>query len=323
VVQWTVHHLATDGWSLGVQLREIGTAYHAYVDGVEPELEPLEGNYAEFVDWHRDYVASPQYTKDLNWWRDQLRGVTGIALPTSATRAGHQFRPGYLNVRIEPDIAEGMHNLGKKAGTSLYMTTLAAYATVLAAHSGSDDIAVVTPNALRPRSTWERLIGWFVNRVVVRLRVDDSATFVDLLRAAREASTAAFAHQAVPFESMRSALQLPDDVLVACFSVFNVPLADRSFRRSDFAMDMVADDTGLDFSPIGPVYAPLGLRYETSVVLRQREDGAVAGGWEYDAALFDERTAQHWSAGLIAVLARAAATPNISVRELRRIATLT
>jgi len=202
------------------------------------------------------------------------------------------------------------------------MTTLAAYATVLAAHSGSDDIAVVTPNALRPRSTWERLIGWFVNRVVVRLRVDDSGTFVDLLRAVREASTAAFAHQAVPFESMRAALELPDDVLVACFSVFNVPMADRSFRRSEFAMDVVADDTGLDFSPIGPVYAPLGLRYETSVVLRQREDGAVAGGWEYDAALFDERTAQQWSAGLIAVLSRAAAAPDISVGELRRIATL-
>jgi len=87
VVQWTVHHLATDGWSLGVQLREIGTAYHAYADGVEPELEPLEGNYAEFVAWHREYVSSEQYTKDLSWWRDRLRGVTGIALPTSAVRA--------------------------------------------------------------------------------------------------------------------------------------------------------------------------------------------------------------------------------------------
>jgi non-ribosomal peptide synthetase component F len=200
---------------------------------------------------------------------------------------------------------------------------LAAYATVLSAFSGHDDIAVITPNALRVRSSWERLVGWFVNRVVVRLKVDDDATFADLLRATRKASTAAFAHQAVPFESLRAELALPDGVLAACFSVQNAPMVGRAFRSDAFDMDVVGDDSGLDFTPIGEVYAPLRLRYESSVVLRPREDGAVAGGWEYDAALFDEDTARRWSSGFLAVLARAAENPQTPVRDLRAIAAAT
>jgi hypothetical protein len=320
VVQWTVHHIVTDGWSTGIQYYETGVAYHAYAEGVEPELEPVAGNYAEFVAWQRDYVASPQFTKDLDWWRGRLSGVSDLELPTTVERAEHQPRPGYLNLRIEPDLATEVHALGRKTGTSLYMTTLAAYATVLAAHAGHDDIAVITPHALRVRSAWEKLIGWFVNPVLVRLRVDSSATFADLLRATRSVTSAAFVRHATPFETMRSELQLPDGALAACFSLQNVPDSAGGFRRAKFDLEIVRDDSGLDFAPIGAVYAPLGLQYETAVSLRERDDGSVAGGWEYDAGLFDEDTARHWSAGLIAVLTQAAAAPDIPVRELLRIA---
>lgn len=321
VVQWTVHHVAIDGWSIGILLHEVGTAYHAYAEGTEPDLGPVEGDYAEFVEWHRDYVAGSQYAEDLAGLRHRLRGLGGITLPTPVERQGHTFRPGYLNLTIEPDLAGAVGELGKRSGTSLYMTGLAAYATVLAAHSGADEVAVVTPNSLRVRSHWERLIGWFVNRVVVRVPVADATTFAELLRTTREATTAAFGRQAVPFESLRTELALPDAALAACFSVQNAPAGGGTFRSSDFALELVGEDTGLEFSPIGPVYAPLGLRYETSVVLVPQRDGSVIGGWEYDAALFDEPTALRWRAGLIEVLTRAAAEPDIPVRELYRFAT--
>ena len=321
VVQWTVHHVAIDGWSIGIMLHEVGTAYHAYAEGTEPDLGPVDGDYAEFVEWHRDYVAGSRYAEDLAVWRQRLRGLGGITLPTPVERQGHTFRPGYLNLTIEPDLAAAVGELGKRSGTSLYMTGLAAYATVLAAYSGADEIAVVTPNSLRVRSHWERLIGWFVNRVVVRVPVAGAATFADLLRVTREATTAAFGRQAVPFESLRAELALPDAALAACFSVQNAPTGGETFRSSDFTLELVGEDTGLEFSPIGPVYAPLGLRYETSVVLVPQRDGSVVGGWEYDAGLFDEPTALRWRAGLIEVLTRAAAEPDIPVRELYRFAT--
>ena len=317
VVQWTVHHIVTDGWSTGILYHEVGTAYHAYADGVEPELAPVKANYGEFVHWHRDYVAGGQYAKDMDWWRGQLQGLSDLALPADRN---NEPRPGYLNLRIEPELAAEVQALGAKAGTSLYMTTLAAYATVLAAHAGHDDIAVVTPHALRVRSAWENLIGWFVNPVLVRLRVDSSTTFADLLRATRTMTSAAFVRHAMPFEHMRSELKLPDGALAACFSLQNVPESGAGFRRAKFDLEMVRDDSGLDFAPIGAVYAPLGLQYASAVSVRERDDGSVAGGWEYDAGRFTEDTARRWSAGLLDVLAHAAAKPDIPVRELRRIA---
>jgi hypothetical protein len=315
-----VHHAVIDGWSLGIALHEIGTAYHAYAEGAEPDVAPIEGDYAEFVQWHRDYLAGPRYAEDLAAWRTRLRGLGGIALPPPVERAGHTFRPGYLNLRIEPDLAAAIDRLGRRSGTSVYMTGLAAYATVLAAVSGNADevreITVVTPNALRVRSHWEKLIGWFVNRVVLRVPVSRTGTFADLLRVTREAHTAAFSRPAVPFESLRAELGLPDAALALCFSVQNAPSAGRAFRPSVFEMELVGEDTGIEFAPIGPVYAPVGLRYESAVSLMPQGDGTLTGGWEYDAALFDEPTVRRWRAGLLAVLARAAAAPDTPVREL-------
>jgi acyl carrier protein len=318
VLQWTAHHLVTDGWSVGIQVHEIGAAYHAHVAGTAVPLEPLEATYADFVAWHRDYVASPQYREDLGWWRDRLRGVSGLLLPASSAREGHRFRAGYRNLRLPPELATEVVALGRRTGTTPYMVTLAAYATVLAAHAGRDDVPVVTPNALRVRSSWENLVGWFANRVIVRVRVDGALPFADLLRRTRAASVEAFAHQAAPFESLRTELELPDEVLAACYSLQNAPGRGAGFHG--FEMEQVGDDSGRDFTPIGEVYAPLGMRYETSVMLRQRADGSLAGGWEYDAALFDEQTVERWSTGLADILARASATPEIPVRELRRIA---
>ncbi|HEY7594751.1 MAG TPA: amino acid adenylation domain-containing protein [Actinophytocola sp.] len=321
VVQWTVHHTAIDGWSIGITLHEIGTAYHAYADGTEPDLKPIEGDYAEFVQWHREYRAGPRYGEDLAAWRDQLRGLGGIGLPTEVERAGHEFRPGFLDLVVDRKLGAAVDALGKRSGTSLYMTGLAAHAAVLAAHSGADEIAVVTPNALRVRSHWERLVGWFVNRLVVRVPVAGAATFADLLRVTREVTTAAFGRPTVPFETLRAELAIPDAALAACFSVQNAPMAGRAFRTSEFDMELVGGDNGFDFAPIGPVYAPIGLHYESAVSLLPQQDGSLAGGWEYDAALFDEATVRRWRAGLLAVLARAAAAPDTPVRELFRIAT--
>ena len=205
----------------------MGTAYHAFADGTEPELAPLDSDYAEFVEWHRDYVTGPRFAGDLAAWRDRLRGYEGIRLPTTVDRQGHEFRAGFLNMTVQADLTKALAELGRRSGTSLYMTGLAAYATVLAAHAGADEVAVVTPNALRVRSQWERLVGWFVNRLVVRVPVGRTGTFADLLRVTREVHTAAFSRPAVPFETLRAELELPDAALSVCFSVQNAPMAGR------------------------------------------------------------------------------------------------
>jgi amino acid adenylation domain-containing protein len=320
VVQWTIHHIVTDGWSVGLQLGEVGEAYHAYASGELPEPAPSGADYADFITWHRDYVASPAYRDDLDWWRGRLAGLPDdVRLPREPTRGNRSggFLHGWRNVRLDGESADRAQGLAQRFGVTLYMATLAAYAVALAADAGADELVVVTPNALRVRSEWESLIGWFVNRVLIRLRIDDDLSFGEFLRQVRVVSLDAFAHQNVPFEMLRRDLRLPDSAVAVHFSLQNAPSGRMGFR--DFEIDVVRDDTGRDFAPIMEVYSPLGTRFEASLTLRPRP-GAIAGGVEYNAALFADEQALGWAAAFVAVLERAAAEPDTTLAEMRALA---
>jgi amino acid adenylation domain-containing protein len=314
VVVWNIHHIVTDGWSTGVQLHEIGTAYRAFAEGTRPDLPALGADYGEFVAWHRDYVASPSYQRDLAWWRDNLAGAPSSLGGSVASRA--DFVHGWRNLRLADDVATDVRELARRSNATLYMVLLAAYAVALAAEYGQDDLLVITPNALRVRSAWEGLIGWFVNRVVVRLRVRPDATFADLVEHARTASLEAFAHGNVPLEVLRAELGLSGDAIAAHLSVQNAPPGGGGGGFGGLRVDMVKDASGRDFAPIMEVYSPVGARFQVSGMVRERQDGTIAGGFEFDASRLPESRADEVHACLLAVLAAGAANPDTRVADL-------
>ncbi len=210
VVQWTIHHIATDGWSTGVQLHEIGAAYHAFASGNEPALPPLATDYGDFVSWHRDYVAGHGFRADLAWWRRNLAGTPpDQRLTRSAGASAPPFLHGWRNIRLPAETATRVGEFARGRGATLYMTCLAAQAILIGAETGTDDVLMVSPYALRLRSAWEDLIGWFVNPIAVRVRLSAEWTFAEFVGHARDACTAAFAHGYVPFDlrSSRSTAQ--------------------------------------------------------------------------------------------------------------------
>jgi non-ribosomal peptide synthetase component F len=247
-----------------------------------------------------------------------LRGARrALGLRADLPRDGHTFRPGFHNVRLADATGAAAVDLTRRAGATLYMATLAAFAVVLAADAGTDDLLVVTPNALRVRSEWESLVGWFVNRVVVRLGVDDALCFDEFLGRVRAECLQAFAHQSVPFELLRSEVDLPASAVAAHFSLQNAPAGRLGFRG--FEISVVDDDSGRQFAPITEVYSPLGTRFESSLVLRQRwrrpdrRPGVRAG-------LFTPQRAAHWVWAFSAVVDRAGADPGVRLADLRRLA---
>jgi non-ribosomal peptide synthetase component F len=196
------------------------------------------------------------------------------------------------------------------------MVLLSAFAVLLAAESGDDDVLVVSPIAGRLRSEWEALCGFFVNRVVVRARVDAGLTFRELLQRVRESSAGAFAHQTVPFELLLAELGLPPSAVPACFVVQNAPVREGGGGPlPGLEVDLVDDDSGRDFAPLLEVYSPVGARYALSLVLRHFPDG-FRGGLEYDAALVDPARAARLADAFAAVVARAGDDANAPVREL-------
>lgn len=317
VVQWTIHHVVTDGWSIGVQLHELGTAYHSYAQDSEPDLPPLPADYGDFVAWHRSYVSGPQYTQDLTWWRGHLgefASTPGTATGDVTPSADEQFRDGWLNLRLPDETVRTALALARKEEATLYMVLLTAYAFLLSSLEGRDDVLVVSPYALRTRSEWEGLIGWFVNRVPVRVHVGSDPTFGELLGRVRAASLGAFAHARPPFELLRQDLGLADDAIGAQLNVQNAPAGESGFRGLEISL--VPDDSGREFAPILEIYSPLRSHFRISLALRERGDGSIGGAIEYNAAVLSASQARSFADTLFNVLAAGTADPSIPLVSL-------
>jgi amino acid adenylation domain-containing protein len=318
VLQWTIQHVVTDGWSIGVQLDELGAAYTAYASGAEPVRPALRADYADFVSWHRDYVDGPDLRADLDWWRGYLGAGSNAGEPASGRRAPASYRDGWLNVELPEQTALAAVAYARTANSTPYMVLLAAYSLALSALMDTDDVVVLSPLALRTRSEWENLIGWFVNRVPVRVPLAADPTFAELLAQVRARSTAAFGHGKPPFELLRTELGLPDAMLGAQLAVQNTPEGQIGFR--DFEISFVPDDSGRDFAPILEVYSPLGSALLVSLGLRERDVGLIAGGLEYDASRLGQHQAEWFLDAFLRVLAAGLADPARSCADLRRLA---
>jgi amino acid adenylation domain-containing protein len=315
VVQWTFHHLAIDGWSAGVVARELSSAYTAFAAGTQPAAPALTGDYGDFVCWHRSYVEGPDYRRDLDWWGGYLTGA-GAAPGLGGAAPDHrpEFRHGWRNLELPPPTAVALRVLLRSQGITLYMACLAAEAILLSAETGAEDVVVVTPYSLRLRPEWEKLVGWFVNRVIVRLRVGPAWSFRELTASVRDTCAAVFGHGRMPFELLRGELGLGDGALPAQLSVQNAPTAGVNFRDADITE--ATDGSGRDFAPLLEVYSPLGAPFQLSVMLRERYDGRIAGGLEYDAARVSPDTADRWHAAFLGILGAAAAHPETTVGRL-------
>jgi hypothetical protein len=185
---------------------------------------------------------------------------------------------------------------------------------VLSAVTGNDDHLIVSPHSLRVRSEWEQLVGWFVNRVIVRVRPRAEWTFAELVDSVRDECAAVFARGSVPFELLRGELALPGHALPVQLSVQNAPTT--GVALPGLNVDGVSRDSGRDFDPLLEVYSPVGAWFQLSIVLRERPGGLIAGGFEYDAGLISRDKARRLHAAFLEILAAAAGAPRTTVGQL-------
>ncbi|HFE52348.1 MAG TPA: amino acid adenylation domain-containing protein, partial [Bacteroidetes bacterium] len=211
--EWAVvvvmHHIISDGWSMGVLIRELGAIYGALRRGEKPALPELEIQYGDFAAWQRNWLQGELLEKELDYWRGQLGDSPGyLELPTDRPRpAVKTFAGSKITFEFEPDLSERVRALGRAEGTTLFMTLLGAWQAVLSRYSGQTDISVGSVIANRSRRETEKLIGFFVNTLVFRTDLSGNPTFREILRRVREVSLGAYAHQDVPFEKVVEAVQ--------------------------------------------------------------------------------------------------------------------
>ncbi|HYX24056.1 MAG TPA: condensation domain-containing protein, partial [Thermoanaerobaculia bacterium] len=213
VIVLNQHHIASDGWSLGVLVREVAALYPAFLAGQPSPLPELAIQYADFALWQRGWLHGEVLEREIAYWRLRLAGVEPLELPTDRPRPVVQTSRGANRSFFVPrELAEPAAVLGRSQGATLFMTGLAAFAALLQRTADQDDVAIGTPIAGRNRAELEGLIGFFVNTLVLRVNGSGDPGFRDLLGQVRETSLGAFAHQELPFEKVVEELQPQRDL---------------------------------------------------------------------------------------------------------------
>jgi amino acid adenylation domain-containing protein len=206
---FTMHHIISDGWSMGVLVRELTALYEAYSEGRESPLPELALQYADYAVWQREWLQGFVLEEQLAYWKRQLEGIPPVLeFPTDRPRpTAMTFRGATVNVELSVELTEKLRVLSRREGVTLYMILLAAFQTLLSRYTGQQDIVVGSPIANRQSSEIEPLIGFFVNTLVLRTDLSGDPGFRELLRRVQQVTLGAYAHQDIPFEMLVQELQ--------------------------------------------------------------------------------------------------------------------
>ena len=299
VVLLTMHHIVSDGWSMGVLVNEVAGLYETYRRGKSSPLPELEIQYADFAVWQREWLQGEVLEDELTYWKQQLADAPEVLeLPTDRLRPRlESFRGAYQSLVLNEDVARRLTQVGQQHGTTLFMTLLAAFQTVLYRYTGQTNILVGTPVANRNRLEIEPLIGFFVNTLVLRAQLNGEASFRELLKQTREVVLGAQAHQELPFERLVQELAPERSLSHAPLFQVMLTLDNTPPRRLELP--------ALELQAIGADNATAKFDLNLSLSTN-RESGELNGVLKYNTALFDSdrmaRLVEHFSVLLTAAV---------------------
>ncbi|HEY6927002.1 MAG TPA: amino acid adenylation domain-containing protein, partial [Steroidobacteraceae bacterium] len=302
------HHIVSDGWSIGILVREITALYAAFVQALPDPLTPLDLQYADYALWQRQSLQGDALQRQIEFWRAHLAEAPALLeLPTDYPRPARQRYKGASVALVLPaDLTTALRAFSQRHGTTLFMTLLAGWSILLARMSGQNDVVVGTPIANRQRLEIESLIGFFVNTLALRIRLDDEPTVTQLLQRIKATTLAAYAHQDVPFEQVVEAL------LPARSLSYN-PIFQARFTWHD-----TVEASGLRLS--GLTLEMMHLQQTTttldlSLILTDAGE-TIVGTLEYATALFEADSVGRCAAQLVALLRAMVANDQQRIQQL-------
>ncbi len=308
VLVLVMHHIISDGWSMGVFVREVGQLYSAFANNQAPVLEPLPLQYGDYAVWQRAWMESPAFAKHLEFWKDYLAGMPPLLeLPTDRPRPATQtYRGDILTFSIPAEVSNRFKEITKKNGATLFSGLLSILGILLRKYSGQDDFGIGIPVANRNRPELEQLIGFFVNTLALRVRVVDEQPFQQWVKELQGSVTRALAHQEVPFEKVVDAIDLPRDtsyspLFQVMFSLNNIPRQRQ--QVSDITVESMLIHSGT-------------AKFDLSLEMIEQQDGSIAGLFEYNVDLFDRSTIERLSRHFQNLMAHVVENPSRPLVDL-------
>ncbi|MCI5150841.1 MAG: non-ribosomal peptide synthetase, partial [Candidatus Electrothrix sp. MAN1_4] len=297
VLLLNMHHIISDGWSMGVFVRDWQDAYTAFAQGGQPSRPRLAIQYSDYAAWQRNWLQGEVLQRQAEYWRGQLAGIPELLeLPADRPRPPRQsYQGAQYSRRLSAELSEKITALSRKAGVSDFMTLLAVFNLLLSRYSRQDDICVGSPIANRTHSQTEDVIGFFVNTLVLRSRPEPNSSFTDFLLDIRQPCLEAYAHQDIPFEMLVEQLQPARSL--SHHPLFQVMFVLQNNESSELKL------SGLDVTMLEAEY-PVA-KFDLTLSMEE-QDGRFCCVWEYATDLFEaetvERMAEHFEMLLHAVV---------------------
>lgn len=301
-VAFCVHHIVFDAWSVGVLFRELETAYAAALAGTPANLPDLPTQYADFTVWQRDRLAGDALRRQLDHWVAHLRGAPALlSLPTDRPRpANRSYRGACHYVTVPAAAVRRVEEFNQDAGVTMFMTLLAVFQAVLSRHSGQDDIVIGAPVAGREHPDLERLVGFFVNTLALRVSSAGSPSLRQLVDRVREVTLVGLGNAEVPFEKVVEELQPARSlahapIFQAQLILQNAP--HNAFRLSGCTTTSLRVDSGT-------------AKFDLTLAGEMTAEGALRLAFEYDTELFDAATVDRLARHLCTLLDAAVTEPD-------------
>ena len=316
VLVFSIHHIVSDGWSMGVFTRDLIALYEAFEQdlGAASPLEPLSIQFGDYAEWQRRWLTGERYEKLFSFWKSRMDGCAQLSLPTDRPRSPSSSGAGaHYTFAMTPELTERWHAFSKQVGTTSFVALLAAFKVLLFTYSGQEDIVVGSPVANRNRSELEPLIGYFVNVLPFRTDLGGNPTFRELIERVRESVDGVHAHQEMPFSKLVEDLKPPrtpgaNPIYQVEFTLLAPehapPVFGYGFRSP------VEEVHRMGSVSLLPMEVESGVSKFDLVVLLWDAPVGICGTFEYNPDLFDVATIEALSARFKDLVERLMAAPD-------------
>ncbi|WP_063764187.1 non-ribosomal peptide synthetase/MFS transporter [Kitasatospora purpeofusca] len=318
VLALVMHHIVSDGWSLDILHRELDSLYARHAHGTPDRLPELPVQFGDYAGWQRERLAGEALAGSRAYWREELRDVPALELPTDRPRPPVlTFEGAATEFHWSSELGRGVAELARSSGASGYMVLMAALQTLLGRHAGRRDFAIGSAVAGRLHRELEGVVGLFVNMLPIRARLEGDPTFAELLGRVRGTTLDAYTHQEVPFEQMVADLDIERDVSRS--AVFQVSFAYQNYGERGAASAPAG--SGSPDSPGAPTAESFGheaatTRTDLAFYLREKSDGGLYGLLTYRTDLFDAATVRRLVERFELLLTAAVADPDRPLSRL-------
>jgi len=302
-----VHHIISDGWSLSIIVKEFVNIYVSLLEKRDPELKELDIQFADYAKWQKMSFEKDNFTEQLGYWKSELKDAPPLLeLPYDKPKPNIQTNNSKrVSLEIEADLIEKLIVITRSENSTLFMTMLSIFQIVLSKYSNMNDIVVGTPIAGRTSRQIEDLVGFFVNNLAIRTKIDGNISFRDFLNQTRDKTIAAFANQVLPFDKIVEELQPVRDlshqpIFQVMFVFQNIPFDNNDLGNLKILpFDIEAQTTNFDLT-----------------VTLQENDNKVSGALEYNSDLFEESTMVRFAEHLKLITKTITIDPDIEIEDI-------